>query len=129
MLIVMIPEVDAAHTPKSVNAWTPVVTPRPMNVGARPRTASSQPDRATHWRIHTTNRLNTTLKPMPPPNTLLWKTYSPPERGREVASHAYDNAMGSSIRKANRIPSTRFDPWNAVGAHTNVHGKIRPMVR
>jgi hypothetical protein len=46
-----------------------------------------------------------------------------------VASQTYASAMGSSNKKANRIPRTRFEPWNAVGAQMNVQGKMSPMVR
>jgi hypothetical protein len=74
MLMVMMPFVEATHTPQSVNRSTPVVTPNPRSVGASPSTAMSHPDRATHWRIHTTNRLNTMVNPTPPPNTRLWNT-------------------------------------------------------
>ena len=44
----MMPFTVAAHVPIVVKAWTLVVTPRPMNVGAIPSVASSHPDRATH---------------------------------------------------------------------------------
>ena len=74
MLMMMIPFDDAAQVPKSVNASTPVVTPRPMKVGASPRVASNQPDSATHCRIHTTKNANTTVNPNPPPKTRLWNT-------------------------------------------------------
>ena len=74
MLITMIPVVPAAHVPMSVNAPMPVVTPRPMNVGAIPSDASSHPDSATHCRIHTTKNAKTTVNPNPPPKTRLWNT-------------------------------------------------------
>jgi hypothetical protein len=57
-----------------VNAWMWVVTPRPRKVGAIPRDAISHPDSATHWRIQTTKKAKTMVKPNPPPKTRLWNT-------------------------------------------------------
>ena len=37
--------------------------------------------------------------------------------------------MGSSSRIAKRQAAHTETPGNAAGAHTNVHGKITPMVR
>ena len=73
-LMMMMPLAPAAQVPMSVNASMPVVAPRPMNVGAIPTVASSQPDSATHWRIQTTKNPKTTVNPNPPPNTRLWNT-------------------------------------------------------
>ena len=37
--------------------------------------------------------------------------------------------MGSSSSVANRQAAQTDTPGNASGAHTNVHGKMTPMVR
>ena len=49
--MMMMPFDDAHHVPKLVNPSMPVVTPSPMNVGAKPSVARSQPESATHCRI------------------------------------------------------------------------------
>ncbi len=74
MLVTRIPKGVVNHDEMSTRLLLPVAAASPRKSGAKPRVEISQPDNATHWRIQITNPEKTSVKPMPPPSTRLWKT-------------------------------------------------------
>ena len=74
MLVITMPSAVVNHVEISTSELFPVAAASPRKSGAKPRVASSQPERATHCRIQITNPEKTIGNAIPPPNTRLWNT-------------------------------------------------------